>query len=381
MSVIDVVKWEAGDDVYAWRYPSQELGTWTQLIVAESQEAVLVKEGRMLGPFRAGRHSLDTNNIPFIRDFVKIPTGGRTPFTAEVWFVNKAIPLDVKWGTGDPIQLQDPVYGIMLTVRAFGQYGVQVEDTKKFLQKLVGTIPCFTREQLTSYFRGVILTIAKTAIAQHLVRDKISLLEIGADLEPLSNSLRERMLPELEQFGLRLVKFFVTSINAPESDPAVAQLKRALAKRAEMNILGYTYQQERSFDTLETAAGNPGSMQSGLMGAGIGIGLGAGIGSAIAPAMAPIVQNLQPAPVTCPKCRAVAAPNNPFCANCGARVAPPPQPETVCPSCGKGMPAAAKFCSECGKSRAARCAACAAELSPGAKFCFQCGARVSEASS
>ena len=148
MAIIDVVKWEAGDDVYTWRYPSQELGTWTQLIIAESQEAVLVKEGRMLGLFRAGRHTLDVNNFPFIRDFVEIPTGGRTLFTAEVWFVNKAIPLDVKWGTGDPIQLHDPVYGIMFPVRAFGQYGVQGEDSKKFLQKLVGTIPCRGRRCL-----------------------------------------------------------------------------------------------------------------------------------------------------------------------------------------------------------------------------------------
>jgi membrane protease subunit (stomatin/prohibitin family) len=180
----------------------------------------------------------------------------------------------------------------------------------------------------------------------------------------------------LEQFGLQLVKFFVTSVNTPESDPAVARLKGALAKRAEMSILGYTYQQERSFDTLETAAGNPGSMQSGLMGAGIGIGMGAGIGSAIAPAMAPVVQNLQPTPVTCPNCRAIAAPNSAFCANCGTRMAPPPRAETVCTGCGRGISAEAKFCPECGKSRAPRCTACGNELAPGSKFCLQCGVQV-----
>ena len=47
MAIIDVVKWNAPDDVYAWKFPSEELATWTQLVVSESQEAVVLKEGRM----------------------------------------------------------------------------------------------------------------------------------------------------------------------------------------------------------------------------------------------------------------------------------------------------------------------------------------------
>ena len=39
-----------------------------------------------------------------------------------------------------------------------------------------------------------------------------------------------------------------------------ASEKDALAKKAEMNIIGYNYQQERSFDTLEGAAKNPGTL-------------------------------------------------------------------------------------------------------------------------
>jgi len=39
--------------VFAWKFPSQEIGTWTQLIVNESQEAVLFKEGLALDRFTA----------------------------------------------------------------------------------------------------------------------------------------------------------------------------------------------------------------------------------------------------------------------------------------------------------------------------------------
>ena len=48
MAIVKVVKYNGGPDVFAWKYPSEELGTWTQLIVNESQEAVLFKGGKAL---------------------------------------------------------------------------------------------------------------------------------------------------------------------------------------------------------------------------------------------------------------------------------------------------------------------------------------------
>ena len=96
MALVDIVKLDASDNQYAWKFPSKELATWTQLIVSESQEAVLMHGGQMEGPFAAGRHTLSTENIPIISGLMKLPFGGKSPFTAEVWFVNKSIPLNVK---------------------------------------------------------------------------------------------------------------------------------------------------------------------------------------------------------------------------------------------------------------------------------------------
>ena len=47
MAIVEVVKYDGNPDVLVWKYPSQELGTWTQLIVNESQEAVLYKGGKI----------------------------------------------------------------------------------------------------------------------------------------------------------------------------------------------------------------------------------------------------------------------------------------------------------------------------------------------
>lgn len=38
MAIVEVVKYNGSPDVFAWKYPSEELGTWTQLIVIVSQQ-------------------------------------------------------------------------------------------------------------------------------------------------------------------------------------------------------------------------------------------------------------------------------------------------------------------------------------------------------
>lgn len=276
MAVIDLVKWDGSANLLAWKFPSTELSTWSQLIVNETQEAFVVHGGVYDGPFGAGRHTLDTPNIPLIRELIGIPFGGTSPFTAEAWFVNRAINLSIPWGTPDPIQLEDPKYKIMVPVRAFGQYGVQVGDSKKFLLKLVGTLRGFDIQTLNNYFAGVFITRIKQLIASTIIDSEISVLEIAPHLETLSAKLQEALARDLEEYGLRLSQFNINSINVPEEDPAVMSLKAALAKRAELGILGFTYQQDRSFDVLETAAGNEGAAGT-VLGAGIGLGIGAGI--------------------------------------------------------------------------------------------------------
>lgn len=280
MALVDVIQWNAPRGVYAVKHPKTDLGTWTQLIVQETQEAMLMKEGRYFGPFAPGRHTLDTKNFPLLEKFMRIPFGGKTPFTAEVWYVNRATALDVKWGTAAPMQLKDPEYNIMLPVRAFGQFGIKIRETKRFLERLVGTLPAFTESELVSYFKGIVLARTKDLIAEHIMHQKISILEISAYLSDVSELLEEHLSQEFAEYGLGLEKFRVMSISTPEDDPAVTRLKEALARKAEMDIIGFNYQQEKSFEVMQAAAANEGSAGS-VMGAGVGAGMGIGMGAAM----------------------------------------------------------------------------------------------------
>lgn len=381
MAVVDIVQYSGSPDIFAWKFPNNELGTWTQLIVNESQEAILVKGGQVCDVFGAGRHTLHTNNIPILNKIVNLPFGGRSPFTAEVWFINKVFSLDIKWGTSSPIQLQDPKYKVFVPVRAFGQFGIQIENSKAFLLKLVGTLPQFDKDSIVKYFRGLYLTKAKDAISSYLVHKSISILEINAYLDEISTYLQEKMTPMFAEYGIKLVTFFVNDINVPETDPAVTKLKAALAKRAEMDIVGYSYQQERSFDTLETAAGNPGSMSGGFMGAGMGMGMGIGMGNMMAQQFSGMTQNINTTPQTkqCPSCHGQIGANERFCNLCGHDTNAQPkatsESKIKCSACGAAMTEKTKFCPECG-NRYNPCHNCKADIPDGAKVCPECGTKV-----
>lgn len=378
MAIIEVIKYNGGPDVFAWKYPSDELGTWTQLIVNESQEALLYKGGQALDLFAAGRHTLETANIPFLNKIVNLPFGGRSPFKAEVWYINKVYSLDIKWGTPTPIQLQDPKYKVFVPVRSFGQFGIQIEDSRKFLIKLVGTLPVFDKDNLLRYFRGLYLTKVKDSISSYLIKKQISVFEINAYLDELSEHLKDRIMPTFEEFGIKLVNFYINDINVPEDDTAVKKLKDALAKRAEMDIVGYNYIQERSFDTLEGAATNPGSGQAGLMGAGIGLGMGVGIGGAFGQQMSGITQNVNTKEIKkCSKCNSEMDIDKRFCSFCGFDTQAKEEKQAksdkvTCSTCGYEFSKNVKFCPECGDTYTP-CAFCGADLKTGATACHICG--------
>ncbi len=329
MSFIDVLKWDAMPNVFAYRYPDCALTSKSQLIVKESQEAVFQKEGMFYGPLLPGRHVLDTKNVPFLSKFVsKIVSGGQTPYTAEVWFVSKAVPLNVKWGTSDPMLIEDPKYHVAVPLRAFGQYGIVITDTCKFLAKLAGRVPAFTEKILASYFKGVIVTRAKDMIATEMTENNCSLLHIGTRLRSISEALEKGISEDLSEFGVELRMFMVNSISVDENDPSVVQLRKALAKKAEMDIIGYTYTQERSFDTMQTAAGNEGTAGA-AMGAGMGLGMGVGVGHPMGGAMAQMASGIDirpgaaqnpPGAAFCSNCGAALSSGSKFCSGCGARV-------------------------------------------------------------
>ena len=142
MALIDRIKYDStSDEVLVFKFTSEELKLGSQLVVNQSQEALFLKGGEVCDLFGPGTHTLSAANLPLLNKLVNLPFGGKTPFSAEVWFINKTVKRDLKWGTQAPVPLIDPTYNYPISVRAFGRWGLRIQDSRMFVLHIVGKEP------------------------------------------------------------------------------------------------------------------------------------------------------------------------------------------------------------------------------------------------
>ncbi len=299
MALIDVVKCEMDGKTLCQKFPSEDLRLGSRLVVYASQTALFVKGGAICDEFTAGTHTLKTENIPILNKIINLPFGNQSPFQAEVWFVNHISKLDMKWGTPQPLQLEDPRYHVIVPIRAFGQYGIKVADARKFLETLIGSMASFSAEQVDAYFKGKIVAQLNALISQKIAKDNISILDINTNLLEMSEYCQANIGKAMERYGIELCDFTIMSVNVPQDDPSIIKLKAAKDEMARISILGReNYQMGRSFDVLETAAGNTGAGgQMAAMGAGLGAGMSFGV---VAGQMSTQTMNTNPTPPPMP---------------------------------------------------------------------------------
>lgn len=279
MALIDVVKCEVNDRELVYKFPSEDLRIGTQLVVYSGQTAFFVKGGKVMDEFTSGTYTIKTENIPLLNKLINLPFGKESPFKAEVWFINNLAILDSKWGTPTPLQLEDPKYGIIVPVRAFGQYGLKVKESRVFLETLVGNMTSFTTEKVSNYFKGKMMSKFNTLLSTKIANDQISILQINSHLSEMSDYMQAELSGYFETYGLELESFNIMSVNVPQEDPSFKKLREAIDKAAQLRIVGRdVYQMDRSFDVLDKAAANEGTA-GGMMNMGMGLGLGVNMGN------------------------------------------------------------------------------------------------------
>ena len=224
MALFDVIQKSKDDGNLIWRYPKRDFNTSSQLIVHEGQEAVFFSDGKALDTFGPGRYTLNTNNIPLLKNLFQLTTGFRKPFQCEVYFIDKS-EMASKWGTSSKIQFLEPKYNFPIEIGACGEMRFVIEDAKKILTKLVGVKKTLDNTNIDDFFQAYILLKVKTYIAQIITNEKICIFEIDQKLEQFSEELKEKLKQDFEEYGIRLDKFFVTNIAKPEDDKQYKEFK------------------------------------------------------------------------------------------------------------------------------------------------------------
>ena len=311
MAIIDVLKYDGPNNALVWKWRSDsnlsredELRYGTQLVVNQSQEACFIKGGQLLDVFGPGTHTLSSKNLPILSSIIGFAFGGDSPFKAEVYFINKSVSMDTKFGL-IPFNMLEPNFKVPIPVTSRGSFALSVFDSKSFLNKIVGTVTDFETRTISQYFRGVIVENVKNAITKIAKEQKLSPLELESIVYEVGNAVRSLMGNTIKDYGLELKLFSIEAISIVDDDQRVKDIvaqyqklmsedaaERMRLKRRAENL--EVYKIERSFDTAETAAENMGGGLGGDGGNLIGTMVSMGMVNPLANQMGNIMQNSLP---------------------------------------------------------------------------------------
>lgn len=283
--IFDIVEApDQGLEQMVYRVPSTGSGDFrigSQVVVRENQAAVFFRDGKALDVFGPGRHTITTANIPLLVNILGMAFGGKTPFKAEVYFVNIRDFIDMKWGTPEPITLRDKELGYA-RLRANGRYSMAIQEPQMFVAKIVGTQGIYTTGQIEDYLRGIIIS-RLTDILGELAT---SLFDLPALFDELSAGIKAKVADDFAQLGIQLKQMYLGSVSPTE------ETQKAIDERAAMGAIGdmqkyLQYQAAKSMReaTTQGGGGEAGSAAGTGVGLGAGIGLGAGMAGMIGQAM------------------------------------------------------------------------------------------------
>lgn len=343
--LLKVIKWDdPSESTIVYRYPMNdrdEIMNGCQLVVSESQVAMLVTGGTIADVFGPGTHKLTTQNIPILTKLLSLPYDFDSPYKADVYFVNTKQFIDLKWGTPSRVMMRDADFGVV-RIGARGKYSFRVSDAAVFMKEIFGT----NREYSTSAIEEYLKSIIVSNFADALAEAKIPALDLAASYVELGDVVRQCVIEDFNKLGIAIVNIIVESITVPE------EVEKAMDQRSSIGVLKdemNTFTQYQTAQAIREAANNP---AGGAAGAGVGMGAGIAMGQAMANAM--YTQPHQPAQpqqvqngVACPNCGSLEKPGAKFCSNCGNKLGG----KKFCSNCGNEIEPAAKFCEHCGQKQ------------------------------
>ena len=238
----NLIKYEGGNDVFVWKHPIEDFNLGSQLVVHESQEAIFLRDGKALDAFGAGRYTLATSTLPKLDEVYKLPDNNEQVVHSEVYFVNMTTQMGIKWGTDSKVRLFDPGSGLHIEIGACGSFNLRVCDSRKLLLKLVGTTSEFTQLDVTGAelfgitfvvgkFKALIMSKVKASLAKVIKENNVNILEVDEYIDVLSEKMGALINETLEEYGLTMPEFYITSVLTPDDDPNFKRLKQQFAEK------------------------------------------------------------------------------------------------------------------------------------------------------
>lgn len=241
--------------VWKWHPTGAETGTLKRetairttsiLRVKEGEVAVFVykqKNGTMqdfiVGPYD---ETIKTKNFPILSSIIGLWYEGDTPFQAEVFFINLAKVIQIKFGIPyfDVIDPRFPDFAAPIAVR--GTLTFQIEDYKQFIKchQLIN----FDIDTLKTQITDSISQIIKDCVTNAPAENNIPLIQIETKIglinETAELSLKDKLL---DVFGIKVNSLDISGLDLDKGSDGYLELKKitkdVTSREIEANVKDY----------------------------------------------------------------------------------------------------------------------------------------------
>ncbi len=202
-----------------YKHADPTIPMYSQLTVNADEAAVFFRDGAVVGALRTAgvgqRHTLDSQNIPFLSNVVDKFTQGRI-FTTDLFFVTMRPVYNVQFG-GELGAIEDPLLGEMVSPRIFGTFSFQIIDPMTFILKYAGIRRSDDNEELLRWIKGLFMNSVKTVMGEVAVVQQKSMLEMLPLQQQLAQLFMQRA-PDLNAIGCAITQVGQFNLNLNDDD-------------------------------------------------------------------------------------------------------------------------------------------------------------------
>lgn len=266
-----VIEWKNQDNNLIFHQadtPTSEIKNASKLLVSPGQGCILVYEGKVEDVLtEPGLYFLETDNTPFITTFLKLRQAFESEHKMHLYYFRTAEVLNQPWGTANPVKYVDPVYQFPIQLGAHGNYSVKVIAPESFFTNIIGSVDCFTADEL----RELITSRITPQLTSFLAQSGYSYRDIDARLADMSEGTKELINQAISELGLVLTDFRIESTTFDEqTQERIERIAGMTAEALSAAEVGMDYVELEKLRALRDAAKNEG----GLAGAGLQVGAG-----------------------------------------------------------------------------------------------------------
>lgn len=237
--------------IWKWHPKGSEVGTnkreneirWgSSLRVKDGEVAVFVykqKDGILqdfiVGPFD---QTIDTKNLPILTGIIGLAYAGKSPFQAEIYFINLAQIIQNKFAVPF-FDVYDPRFadfGVPISVR--GNITFKITDYKNFI-KLHRLID-FNLDDFQNQIKDAVSKYVKNTVVSLPIKENIPLVQIESKITDVNEALEKDLKKRLkESFGVDLTAIDVSVIEVDKTSDGYRHLMEVTK-----NITSQTVQAE-----------------------------------------------------------------------------------------------------------------------------------------